>query len=62
MYAVESGVEYAIAQMSTGLILPEGQFTNGIIKSLAIDAVTTKEIQKKTTYRVTILPGNSIST
>lgn len=46
MYAFDSNGEYAIAQMSTGLTIPEYQFTSGDIKSLAIAAVTTKEIQK----------------
>ena len=46
MFAFDSNGEYAIAQMSTGLTIPEYQFTSGDIKSLAIDAVTTKEIQK----------------
>jgi len=62
MYAFDSGGEYAIAQMSTGLTIPEYQFTSGEIQSLAIAAVTTREIQKQTTYKVTILPSNSIST
>ncbi len=62
MYAFDGNGEYPIAQMSNGLTIPEYQFTSGEIQSLAIAAVTTKEIQKQTTYKVTILPSNSMST
>jgi len=44
MYAFDSNGEYPIAQMSNGLTIPEYQFTSGEIQSLAIAAVTTKEI------------------
>lgn len=46
MYAFDSNGEYAIAQMSSGLTIPEFQFTSGDIQTLAIAAVTTREIQK----------------
>ena len=62
MYATEGSTDYPIAQITTGIVIPEFQFTSADIQSLAIDAVTTKEIQKDTKYRVTIWPSNSMST
>ena len=62
MYATDDSTDYPIAQITSGLTIPEYQFTSGDIKSLGIDAVTTKEIQKDTKYKVTIWPTNSMST
>jgi len=62
-YALDSvggSTTYPIARQESGLVLQQSSFSVGSITSFALTAVDTSEIQKFTTYQVTINPGNSI--
>ncbi len=61
LYATDSSGDYPIAQMNSGLTLPDSEFSSDIVRSLAISAVDTAEIQKNTRYKISVLPTNDMA-